>query len=167
MLNLARAVFPKNCTSRTRCILFMTSVSVAPAAQQPLFFFDLLWLDFWTPRRSLGSPGADLGRSCGGYLDGLAGLWGGLGRILAPRAPRKSPQRRHQAPRDLAKVAAEGPRAAPGGPRETKKHPQTHPQKSEEASQEKNYENQENDDPLERNAAFSGLQSRKSRLEQL
>ena len=128
---MARAVFRENCASRTRCILFMTSVFVAPAAQQPLFFFDLLWPDFWTPRRSLGSPGAAPGRSCGGYLEGLAGLWGALGRILEPRAPRKSHQRRQKAPRDLAKVAAEGPRAAPGGPRETKKHPQTPLQKSE------------------------------------
>ena len=122
-LNLARAVFRENCASRTRCILFMTSMSVAPVAQQPLFFFDLLWPDFWTPRRSLGSPGAAPGRSCGGYLEGLAGLWGGLGRILGPRAPPKSPQRRQKAPRDLARVVAKGPRVAPGGPRGPKKHP--------------------------------------------
>ena len=100
-------------------------------------------------------------------MDGLAGLWGGLGRILGPRAPPKSPQRRQKAPRDLARVVGKGPRVAPGGPRGPKKHPkrdQNTPRETKKASQEKNNENLKNDDPLERNAAFAGLESRKSML---
>ena len=94
-------------------------------------------------------------------LPAFGGVWGASWNQGRPESPPRDAKRR---PETLAKVAAEGPRVAPGGPRETKKHPKTPFQKSEKARQEKNDENLENEDPLERNVVFSGLQSRKSVL---